>query len=140
LIIDYLVYFSLIRPRLEVKEINPGIAAQITCVYARDLDSTAEFYVDKLQLKCLRESADARIFETAGNAAIGLCRVFADRVVEPKGGMISIVTGDVDAWYRRLIARGLQVDEPQRRLRHFAIYSFFVRDPNGYVIEFQQFD
>lgn len=123
-----------------MKKSNHEISAQITWVYTQDLDSTAKFYTDKLQLKCLRESPDSRIFETAENAAIGLCRVFAGRVVEPKGGMISIVTDDVDAWYRRLIANGLPIDEPPRRLRQFGIYSFFVRDPNGYVIEFQQFD
>ena len=123
-----------------MKKSNLGIGAQITWVYTHDLDSTAKFYADKLQLKCLRETPDARVFATAGNAAIGLCRAFGGRVVEPKGSMISIVTDDVDAWYRRLISNGLAVDEPPRHLRRFGIRRFLVRDPNGYVIEFQQFE
>ena len=61
-------------------------------------------------------------------------------MVEPKGGMISLVTDDVDNWYQRLRARGVDIDEAPRRLEQFGIYTFFVRDPNGYVIEFQQFD
>jgi catechol 2,3-dioxygenase-like lactoylglutathione lyase family enzyme len=54
--------------------------------------------------------------------------------------MISIVTDDVDAWYQRLRGKGVAVDNPPRRLEQFAIYTFFTRDPNGYVIEFQQFE
>ena len=117
-----------------------NINAQISWIYTQELDSTAEFYRGILGLECSRDEGDARLFKTADGAFIGLCKVFAERVVEPKGGMISIVTSDVDAWYRHLTANGLVIEDPPRRLEQFGIYSFFVRDPNGYVIEFQQFD
>ena len=113
---------------------------QISWVYTHDLDSTVEFYADALGLECIRDEGDARIFATATSAAIGVCRAFADRIVEPKGGMISIVTDDVDAWYRRLVEKGITVAESPHRLEQFGIYTFFVSDPNGYVIEFQQFE
>ena len=118
---------------------------QISWVYTRDLDSTAEFYADALGLECIRDEGDARIFATAASAAIGVCSAFespdfANRVVEPKGGMISIVTDDVDVWYRRVTEKGVAVAGPPHRLEQFGIYTFFVTDPNGYVIEFQQFD
>ena len=113
---------------------------QISWVYTRDLDSTAEFYADALGLECIRDEGDARIFATAANAAIGVCSAFADRIVEPKGGMISFVTGNVDSWYRRLTEKGVAVAGPPHRLEQFGIYTFFVTDPNGYVIEFQQFE
>ena len=116
------------------------IDAQISWVYTGDLDATADFYGRILGLECSRDEGGARLYRTAEGAFIGLCRAFEDRVVEPKGGMISIVTDDVDGWYRRLHAYGLAIDEPPRRLSRFGIYSFFVRDPNGYVIEFQQFE
>ena len=116
------------------------INAQISWVYTQDLDSTAEFYGEILGLECSRDEGDARIFKTTEGAFIGVCKAFADRVIEPKGGMISMVTDDVDAWYRRLLDNGLPIANPPRRLEQFGIYSFFVRDPNGYVIEFQQFD
>jgi predicted enzyme related to lactoylglutathione lyase len=119
---------------------EPDINAQINWVYTRDLDSTAEFYREILGLECSRDEGDARIFKTVDGAFIGVCKVFAERVVEPKGGMISMVTDDVDAWYQRLTDNGLAIENPPRRLEKFGIYSFFVRDPNGYVIEFQQFD
>jgi predicted enzyme related to lactoylglutathione lyase len=116
------------------------ISMQISWVYTRNLDSTAEFYADALGLECIRDEGTARIFATAASAAIGVCCAFEKRVVEPKGGMISIVTDDVDTWYRRLVEKGITVAGPPHRLEQFGIYTFFVTDPNGYVIEFQQFD
>ena len=116
------------------------ISAQISWVYTRDLDVTTDFYARILELECSRDEGSARIFKTGDSAFIGVCEVFANRVVEPEGGMISIVTDDVDAWYRRLIDNGLEIDQPPQRLERFGIYSFFVKDPNGYVTEFQQFD
>ena len=116
-----------------------ALVRQIGWVYAHDLDSAADFYAGVLGLECLRDEGDARIYATANGAAIGVCRAFDDRVVEPKGGMISLVTEDVDAWYRRLVDRGVAIEKPPHRLERFGIYTFFARDPNGYVIEFQQF-
>ncbi len=117
-----------------------SINAQISWIYTRDLDSTAEFYGGILGLECSRDEGDARIFKTGSDAFIGLCRAFADRVVEPGGGMISIVTDDVDTWYQHLVDKGVFIANPPQRLEQFGIYSFFVKDPNGYVIEFQSFD
>ncbi len=119
---------------------NSSILAQISWVYTGDLDATTRFYADVLGLDCIREAGGARIFATAEHAGIGVCQAFADRVIEPRGGMISIVTDDVDAWYRHLLGKGVEIAQPPRRLEQFAIYSFFVTDPNGYHIEFQQFD
>lgn len=117
-----------------------NITAQVSWVYTHDLDSTADFYARQLGLEPGRQTDGACFFKTAKEALIGVCQVFGDRVVEPKGSMISIVTEDVDDWYRRLVDRGLTIEHPPRRLEQFGIYSFFVRDPNGYVIEFQSFD
>lgn len=125
---------------MELKKHRPVINAQISWVYTEDLDATSDFYAGMLGFECSRDEGGARIFKTADGAFIGVCRAFSDRVVEPKGGMISIVTDDVDGWYRRLRDNGLLIDQAPRRLHQFGVYSFFVRDPNGYVIEFQQFD
>jgi len=115
------------------------IIRQISWVYTHELNSTADFYAAKLGLECIRDQGSARIFATADGAAIGICQAFADRVVEPRGGMISLVTDDVDGCYRRLSEAGVEIDQAPHRLEQFGIYTFFVHDPNGYVIEFQQF-
>ena len=111
----------------------------ISWVYTPALDATAEFYTDKLGLECVHAAGGARIFAAGDGGAIGVCEAFADRVVEPKGGMISLVVDDVDAWHARLLEQGVEIESPPQRLERFGIYSFLVRDPNGYRIEFQQF-
>jgi predicted enzyme related to lactoylglutathione lyase len=118
---------------------DAAISGQISWVYTQDLDSTAYFYADVLGLECTRDQGTARIFATGDHAWIGICQAFADRVVEPKGGMISIISDDVDAWYQRLVDIGLSIDQTPHRLEQFGIYTFRVKDPNGYLIEFQQF-
>ena len=117
-----------------------GFDMQITWVYTGDLDASAGFYHDLLGLECIRDEGNARIYRTAEQAAIGVCQAFADRVVEPRGGMISLVTDDVDACYQRLLKKGIAIERPPHRLEQFGIYTFFVSDPAGYVIEFQQFE
>ena len=119
---------------------TPGVTRQISWVYTQDLDLAADFYANRLGMECIRDEGKARLYQTADGAAIGVCETFADRVVEPKGGMISLVTDDVDAWYRRLVDCGLDIENPPHRLERFGIYTFFVTDPNGYIIEFQQFE
>lgn len=118
---------------------NP-ISAQISWVYTRDLETACAFYAKILGFECLRDEGSARIFKTVGNAHIGVCLAFPGRAVEPEGNMISLVTDDVDGWYARLIAAGLSIDKAPHRLDQFGIYTFFIQDPNGYRIEFQQFD
>jgi predicted enzyme related to lactoylglutathione lyase len=112
---------------------------QISWVYTADLDTTSVFYQDILGLACERDQGRARLFRTAPNAWIGVCEAFDGRVVQADGSMISVITADVDAWYRKLLENGLSLDPPQR-LANFGIYSLLVHDPNGYAIEFQQFD
>ena len=115
------------------------IHAQISWVYTHDLDSSARFYRDTLGLECLRDQGSARIFATAGNARIGVCLAFEDRAVAPQGSMISLVSDDVDACYRRLLERGVDIERPPQDIEAFGIRSFLVRDPDGYRLEFQQF-
>jgi predicted enzyme related to lactoylglutathione lyase len=125
---------------LILKKRASNITAQISWIYTHDLDSTGNFYAQILGLECARDEGGARLFKTGNGAFIGLCRAFDKRAVEPEGSMISIVTDDVDAWYQRLRDNGLEVETPPHRLEQFGIYTFFVEDPNGYIIEFQQFD
>jgi len=122
-----------------VQKGKTSIDAQINWVYTTDLQATCTFYGQALGFECVRDQGRARVFATAANAFIGVCEAFDGRVVEARGSLISLVVGDVDAWYRRLLEREIDIDPP-RRLDAFAIYAFRLRAPDGYIIEFQQFD
>jgi catechol 2,3-dioxygenase-like lactoylglutathione lyase family enzyme len=118
---------------------NLNISYQITWVYTHDLEITSNFYENGLGLKLVIDEGAARIFQVSSTAQIGVCSAFEDRVVEPKGGMITLVTNEVDEWYTHLTRRGVIIKDEPHVLEKFNIYTFFVEDPNGYVIEIQQF-
>lgn len=118
---------------------NTGAASMITWVYCHDLTETAAFYGDVLGLPLWRDAGAARIYQAGGDALIGVCRAFEDRVVNPSGGMITLLREDVDGWYDRLLAKGAKLRGTPEKIEQFGIYSFFCEDPNGYVIEIQTF-
>lgn len=53
--------------------------------------------------------------------------------------MLTLVSSDVDGWHRRLADRGVEIEAPPSLSAEFQVYSFFIRDPNGYVLEIQEF-
>ena len=116
-----------------------GIDLQITWVYTDNLGQTSKFYEEILGLELVRDEGSARIFRVSSTAQIGVCTTFEDRVVEPKGGMITLVTDEVDEWYSLLTSRGVEIKNSPHVLEKFNVYTFFLEDPNGYVIEIQQF-
>ncbi|WP_127113538.1 VOC family protein [Shimia sediminis] len=120
-------------------EITGQITGQITWVYTHDLVASVAFYRDALGLPVWRDAGAAVIFEPLPGAKIGVCTAFEDRVVEPAGSMITLLTDDVDGWYDRLVAAGTTVKGPPEKLERFGIYSFFCEDPSGYTIEIQKF-
>ena len=111
----------------------------ITWVYCHDLDEAAGFYGDMLGLTLWRDAGTARIYHASAQGFIGICTAFGDRVVQPAGGMITLLRDDVDGCYARLKARGASLRGAPEELPQFGIYSFFCKDPNGYVIEVQRF-
>ena len=115
------------------------IENQISWVYTKQLRETCQFYAEVLGLDVHRETATAVIYRSTPHSFIGICQVFEDRMAEPSGSMITFVTEDVDGWFQRLVDAGAHVDGPPHVLERFGIYTFFVRDPNGYRIEFQKF-
>jgi catechol 2,3-dioxygenase-like lactoylglutathione lyase family enzyme len=114
------------------------ISHQITWVYTDNLDSTCRFYTDALDLPLVLDQGNSRVFHVEGGSFIGVCLVREGRWVEPKGVVITLVTDKVDAWHDRLKTAGIASDAPVLNTR-WDIYHFFVRDPNGYLIEFQEF-
>jgi catechol 2,3-dioxygenase-like lactoylglutathione lyase family enzyme len=50
-----------------------------------------------------------------------------------------LVTTAVDAWYEFLIEKGVEIEKPPTLNPTYNIYHCFLRDPNGYLLEIQQF-
>ena len=100
-----------------------------------DLTETTAFYRDLLGLPVWLDQPGCRIFDT-GYGYLGF--VERERTVEAYQ-CISFNLKDraaVDAKYQRL-KDVLSCTQPQLH-QHFPVYSFFVKDPNGYTVEFQK--
>lgn len=114
------------------------IDSQITFLYTQDLKQTARFYENILGLPLALDQGSCRIYQTAGRQAyIGFCqRAALDR---PTDMIFTLVTQDVDGWYERIRAHGWECQSSPRYNPTYHIYHFFVRDPNGYLLEVQRF-
>ena len=118
---------------------HPLIDRSIVWVYTHDLDSTAGFYRNQIGLTQVLDQGGCRIFRMGPSGFLGVCRIRPNRFVEPKGVVITFITADVDGWYRHLTAQGVVPEGPPEQREGSAIYCFFARDPNGYLLEFQTF-
>ncbi len=119
-------------------EVTAPFDQQVTFVYTRDLDGTAAWYADMLGLPLVLDQGACRIFRATAHSFIGVCSR-PNRIVEPRGVVLTLVTSDVDGWHERLSAAGAEIEAPPRLSPEFNVYAFFVRDPNGYVLEVQEF-
>jgi catechol 2,3-dioxygenase-like lactoylglutathione lyase family enzyme len=119
---------------------NPGLDALVTFIYTPDTDRAFRFYETVLGLKLVRDEGAARIYRVAGGGYLGVCRESPQRPCRPDGICLSLVSDDVDGWHATLIARGAAVEGPPAKLEQYGVYSFFLRDPDGHLIEVQRFD
>jgi catechol 2,3-dioxygenase-like lactoylglutathione lyase family enzyme len=111
---------------------------QITFLYCEDLAKTAPFYEDVLGLTLTLDQGGCRIYHVAGqHAYVGICQRAEPRAKD--GVIFTFVTQDVDAWYERITRKGVVCEYAPRVNETYGIYHFFVRDPNGYLIEVQRF-
>ena len=134
-IVGFLVRMSRLMP-------HPSIDQQITFLYTRDLRVTAHFYETVLGLSLVLDQGACRIYRIAVDAYLGVCER-DDAPVQPTDGssnvIFTLVTQDVDAWYRYLGAQGVVFEKRPALNERYGIYHCFLRDPNGYLIEIQRF-
>lgn len=105
----------------------------------KDLARTSRFYHDLLGLKLVRDQGVCRIYRSSSEAFLGFCEHLSiegqdNRVI------LTLVSEDVDGWYERLRARGVEFEKEPTANPKFGIYHCFFRDPDGYLVEIQRFD
>lgn len=115
------------------------IDAQITFLYVRDLQRSGRFYHDILGLPLVLDQGSCRIYRVTGDSAfLGIC--LGETSETSRDGLIfTVVASDVDGWYQRVTSRGWTCEHAPRVNERFGIYHFFVRDPDGYLVEIQRF-
>ena len=117
---------------------RPAIDQQITFLGTTDLEATAAFYEDVLMLPLVLDQGSCRIYRVAGDSFLGFCRHLPSSA-ESRSIILTLVSQEVDDWYAYLLSSDIVVDERPVLNATYNIYHFFLRDPDGYLIEIQQF-
>jgi catechol 2,3-dioxygenase-like lactoylglutathione lyase family enzyme len=117
---------------------RPPISQQVTFLYTRDLTATAVFYEKTLELPLILDQGSCRIYQINGDAFLGFCQR-VETPERPVGIIFTLVTADVDGWHAYLQSKGVSLEKAPQHNPEYNIYHFFLRDPNGYLIEIQRF-
>lgn len=117
----------------------PTFEQQVTFLYTTDLTKTAEFYESILELPLILDQEVCRIYQVSADGFIGFCTSGARTTITADGVILTLVSKDVDGWYKSLSAKGVRFEQPPTQNAKFNIYHCFLRDPNGYLLEIQTF-
>jgi len=118
--------------------VNRTIDAHIMFLATLDLQMTAVFYEKTLGLALALDQGKCRIYQVADKAFLGFCT--KDEIPDRDGVIVTLVTRDVDEWYRQLQALGVKFEKEPTYNPEYQIYHCFLRDPNGYLVEIQRFE
>jgi catechol 2,3-dioxygenase-like lactoylglutathione lyase family enzyme len=114
------------------------IDSQIVFLVTQDLRATSAFYGQVLGLPLALDQRRCRIYKVTERAFLGFCE--KDEASPVAGVIVTLVTQDVDGWYKELRAHGVQVEKEPTYNPDYRIYHCFLRDPNGYLVEIQRFE
>lgn len=117
---------------------TPSISDAITFLPARNHQATKEFYLERLGFPLVADQGVCLIFKVTEGAYFGFCN-HIQPLPNPQSVILTIVTDDPDAWHRHFQNAGIETDGAPRMNERYGIYHFFVKDPNGYRVEFQRF-
>lgn len=123
---------------------HPKIDQQITFIYTDNLELSAQFYEQVMGFSLWLDQGSCRIYSVTSNSLIGVCQASdtsKGRVSDHqhKNIILTLVTADVDGWYEFLKGHGVDLEHEPRQNDTYHIYHFFLRDPNGYLLEIQRF-
>lgn len=103
-----------------------------------NLKKTHEFYQGKLGLELIKDQKVCKIYRITEQASIGFCE-HIEPTVKEKSPIVTFLCDSVDDAYNNLKDKALIINEPPKINEKFNIYHFFIKDPNGYTLEFQKF-
>lgn len=120
---------------------HPLIDQQITFLYTPDLANVVSFYEQILGLEMVLDQGTCRIFRITQQSFIGVCQRddVAGDIGHTSRVIVTLVTRAVDDWYYYLHGQGVVFEKAPELNPSYNIYHCFLRDPNGYLIEIQQF-
>jgi catechol 2,3-dioxygenase-like lactoylglutathione lyase family enzyme len=119
-----------------------GVRASNLFLYYRDLDRATAFYRDILGLELTADYGMARIFRVADESYLILVDAAKGMHTadEPKSVALALLTDQLEAWHTYLATRGVSPGRPFAPRPGSAHDGFVVKDPEGYLLEFERFN
>jgi catechol 2,3-dioxygenase-like lactoylglutathione lyase family enzyme len=119
-----------------------GVRASNLFWYYKDLDRATAFYQDTLGFELVADYSMARIFRLA--EASYLILVDATKGMhtadEPKSVALALLTDQLEDWHTYLGSKGISPGRPFAARPGSAHDGFVVKDPEGYLLEFERFN
>ena len=113
------------------------IDQQVTFLLVSDLELSTAFYRDALGLKVVLDQGDCRILQVTDTAFVGICEREGSR--DTSSVLVTFVTDDVDTFHTALLTAGVPCEKEPQLNTTYNVYHAFYRDPDGFLIEVQQF-
>ena len=107
-----------------------------------NIEATLSFYRDRLGLKVAQKQGDNLYIFDTGYGYIGFCQYKDGRapLSGPQGVCLSLNLEDNDAVLARFqeLKENCEVYKAPAVHPDFPVYSFFILDPDGYLVEYQK--
>ena len=103
------------------------------------IEETEAFYKDIIGLEPVSSEGKSRIFSTV-RGHFGFVE-YADKTAATGRLCLSLnctAEADVDKFYDKILSLGAKPMDRPKVHDSFPVYSFFIKDPNGYLVEFQK--
>ena len=117
------------------------VTSSVIFLPVTDINKTYEFYANVLKLQVhQKQGSNLYIFDT-GYGYWGFCQYDDGRkpLSGPKGVCLSLNLDnneEVLEKYNELCDKCEVIKEPEKHPK-FPVYSFFIKDPDGYMVEYQ---
>ncbi len=118
-----------------------GMQGIVLWMYYKDLNAAKNFYQDNLGLELLVDQGTALVLTSSPTAFIGLVdeKSGTHDYAETKSVNVGFITSEVDAWYRHLLDRGLEMRGPVENAEEGRVRAFITYDVGDYFLEFDHF-
>ena len=120
-----------------VSDLPPRFQQQVTFLPVEDLARSVAFYAGVLGLEQVLDQGDCRVFGVAADAFVGVCERPGSG--PSNGVMVTLVTDQVEVWHAHLMEHGVECDKAPAINEKYRLHHAFYRDPDGHIIEVQQF-
>jgi lactoylglutathione lyase len=117
-----------------------GVKGLIPWLYYNDLQRAMKFYEEVMGFDMVVDQGWSKIYKIREGAYLGLVdgEKGYHRASETKPVIICINVHDADAWYERLVAKGVEIEKQPQESERLKIKVFMLKDPEGYVLEIQE--